>query len=207
MLLTKRPLKDLKMFLCKPKFKNNFKNGLSFLEALLSVLLGSIIVLSLVMNLYNSSKTLTKIQGKDEVITESSFVILRIEQEIRQSGYKNLLLASDKTSDPGIVINQNAIFFNLDLNNIPSESFPEGDGNYEYVGYYVSNGFLMRYVNGNTEPMNAPDVYVSSLVARRGRVDGGNFIEDTSGDIVKIAIDIDSPEKTHLEKYIKLRNI
>ncbi|MGC8482785.1 MAG: PulJ/GspJ family protein [Thermodesulfobium sp.] len=191
----------------KLRYKDKFQNGLSFLEVLLSVLLGSIIILTLVMNLYNSSKTLTKIQGKDEVISESSFVILRIEQEIRQSGYKNLLLASDKTSDPGIIINQNAIYFNLDLNNIPSESFPDGDGNYEHVGYYVSNGFLMRYVNGNTEPMNAPDVYVSGLVALRGRVDRGNFIEDASGDIVKIAIDIDSPEKTHIEKYIKLRNI
>jgi len=159
------------------------------------------------MNLYNSSKTLTKIQGRDEVVSESSFVILRIEQEIRQSGYKNLLLASDKTSDPGIIINQNAIFFNLDLNNIPSESFPDGDGVYERVGYYVSNGFLMRYVNGNTEPMNAPDVYVSGLVILRGRVEQGNFIEDASGDIVKIAIDIDSPEQTHIEKYIKLRNV
>ncbi|AEE14675.1 hypothetical protein Thena_1047 [Thermodesulfobium narugense DSM 14796] len=191
----------------KDNFKDNFKNGLSFLEVLLSVLLSSVIVLTLVTNLYNSSKALAKIQGKDEIISESSFMMLRVEQEIRQSGYKNMLLASDNIADPGIVINKNSIFFNLDLANIPNENYPEGDGNYERVGYYVSNGFLMRYVNGNTEPMNAPDVYVSGLVALRGRVECGNFIEDSSGDIIKILIDIDLPEKTHFEKYIKLRNI
>lgn len=200
-------LKDLRMLRCNLNFKNNFRCGISFLEVLLSVLIGSIIVLILVMNLYNSSKILTQIQSKDEVISESSFAILRIEQELRQCGYKNILLASDKNSDPGVVINENSIFFNLDLDNIPNETFPEGDGNYERVGYYVSNGFLMRYVNGNTEPMNPPDVYVSALGALRGRIEEGNFIEDASGDIVRISIDISSPEKTHIEKYIKLRNI
>lgn len=200
-------LKDLKMLPCKPKFENSFKDGISFLEILLSVLLSCVIVLTLAINLYNSSKVLTKIQGKDEIISESSFMMLRIEQEIRQSGYKNMLLAKNNIVDPGIVINQNAIFFNLDLANIPNESYPEGDGNYERVGYFVSDGFLMRYVNGNTEPMNAPDVHVSGLAAYRGRVEEGNFIEDSSGDMVKILIDIDAPEKTCFEKYIKLRNI